>query len=68
MPDPKAFGPWYRRMLGEETLGALHWLCAIACFHVGTDWAGWIFVVRALCDEYTAIQAVRKGKMLEPGE
>jgi hypothetical protein len=55
-------------MLGEETLGALHWLCAIACFYVGTDWAGWLFAARALGDEYMAIKAAWKGNTLEPDE
>ena len=65
---PKPFGPLTRRMLGEEKLGALHWLVAIACFEFVGDWAGWIFVVRALCDEWLALKFAWLANRQEPDE
>jgi hypothetical protein len=61
-----AYGPFTRRMIGEEMLGALHAIVAILLFKEGWTILAWVFVARAVVDEISAIKFALKAQKQEP--
>lgn len=48
-----------KRMFAEEVLASIHLMVALVLFNYGWDVAGWVFVVRALFDEWGAVTAAK---------